>query len=65
MKKPYTKPRNIYVAIVDKGKPVSEPIPDATIMFKKMEILSPVVVSPSGQERRRQRRELKRKTKQI
>lgn len=41
------------------------PLPKATIVkqFKKMEVFSPVVISPSGQVRRRQRRAMERKFK--
>ena len=51
--------------IAKKGEPVAEPLPKATIVkqFEKMEVFSPVVISPSGQERRRQRREMERKFK--
>ena len=63
--KPYIKPSNIGVILAKKGEPVAEPIPNATVVkqFKKMEVISPAVVSLSGQERRRQRREIERKFK--
>ena len=63
--KPYIKPSSIGVMIAKKGEPVAEPLPKAKIVkqFEKMEVLSPVVVSLSGQERRRQRREIERKFK--
>ena len=63
--KPYIKPSSIGVMIAKKGEPVAEPLPKATIVkqFEKMEVFSPVVISHSGQERRRQWRAMERKFK--
>ena len=63
--KPYITPATLATVIAQKGEPVAEPLPKATIVkqFEKMEVLSPVVVYPSGKERRRQRRAMERKLK--
>ena len=63
--KPYITPATLAAVIAQKGALVAEPLPKATIVkqFEKMEVLSPVVISPSGKERRRQRRAMERKLK--